>query len=52
MLRETKTKVYFLGLNENDYALSARLSSLVWALKPVLIADTDRVEPHDSHCTK
>lgn len=37
---------------ENNYARSARLSSLVCALKPVLIADTERVEPQDSHWTK
>lgn len=37
---------------KNNYARSARLSSLVCALKPVLIADTERVEPQDSHCTK
>lgn len=45
-------KIYSKATRENNYARSARLSSLVCALKPVLIADTERVEPQDSHCTK
>ena len=43
---------HFLIYYYLNYARRARLSSLVWALKPVLIAETDRVEPQDSHWTK